>query len=124
MLASSDIYVSAAPYETFGLAVLEAQASGLPIVGVHAGAMIERVPETLGRLVEPGSPERLAAAIVALWREGARPFGARARLMAETSFSWAHTFRHVFPLYHEALARTRLARNASLRGQVAEPALR
>ena len=38
-LASSDIYVSAMADETFGISIIEAQASGLPIVGVAGGAM-------------------------------------------------------------------------------------
>ena len=39
----ADIYVSAMADETFGISVIEAQASGLPVVGVAAGAMVDRV---------------------------------------------------------------------------------
>ena len=46
-LASSDIYVSAMADETFGISVIEAQACGLPVVGVAAGAMTARVPRNL-----------------------------------------------------------------------------
>ena len=42
-LASADIYVSAMADETFGVSIVEAQASGLPVVGVAAGAMLDRV---------------------------------------------------------------------------------
>ena len=42
-LASADIYVSAMADETFGVSVIEAQASGLPVVGVADGAMLDRV---------------------------------------------------------------------------------
>jgi glycosyltransferase involved in cell wall biosynthesis len=42
-LASADIYVSGMADETFGLSIVEAQASGLPVVGAAAGAMIDRV---------------------------------------------------------------------------------
>jgi alpha-1,6-mannosyltransferase len=104
LFASADLYVSAAPHETFGLSVLEAQAAGLPVVGVRAGAMIDRVPPALGRLAEPGSAASLAEAIVGLWREGARPFGRRARRLVETSFSWRQTFERLFPLYQDVLA--------------------
>ena len=44
-LASADIYVSGMADETFGISIIEAQASGLPVVGVAAGAMIDRVTE-------------------------------------------------------------------------------
>ena len=36
-LASADLYVSAMADETFGISIIEAQASGLPVVGVAAG---------------------------------------------------------------------------------------
>jgi alpha-1,6-mannosyltransferase len=36
-LASADVYVSAMADETFGVSIVEAQASGLPVVGVAAG---------------------------------------------------------------------------------------
>ena len=53
-LASSDIYISAMEDETFGISILEAQSTGLPIVGVRAGAMVERAPSHLGRFGAPG----------------------------------------------------------------------
>ena len=36
-LASADLYVSGMADETFGVSIVEAQASGLPVVGVAAG---------------------------------------------------------------------------------------
>ena len=44
-LASADIYVSGMADETFGISIIEAQASGLPVVGVAAGAMVDRVTD-------------------------------------------------------------------------------
>lgn len=60
MLSSADIYVTAGPHETFGLSVIEAQASGLPVVGVDAGALRDRVPPDVGYLGPAGD----AAAMV------------------------------------------------------------
>lgn len=48
LLASADIYVTAGPHETFALSVIEAQAAGLAVVAVDAGALRDRVPEGLG----------------------------------------------------------------------------
>ena len=66
-LASADIYVSAMADETFGVSILEAQASGLPVVGVAAGAMIDRVDDTTGRLGPIGDAAAMAANILAVW---------------------------------------------------------
>ena len=66
-LASSDIYVSAMEDETFGISLIEAQSAGLPIVGVRAGATIDRVKPHLGRLGKPGDSAEMAANISAIW---------------------------------------------------------
>lgn len=66
-LASSDIYVSAMADETFGVSIVEAQASGLPVVGVAAGAMIDRVTDRIGRLGPVGDTAAMARNILAVW---------------------------------------------------------
>ena len=55
-LASGDIYVSGMADETFGISIIEAQASGLPVVGVAAGAMIDRVTEATAGLARSTMP--------------------------------------------------------------------
>src|SRR3569623_326848 len=67
-LASSDLYVSAMADETFGISVLEAQACGLPVVGVVSGAMHDRVPDGLGLLGRVADTYAMAANVVKLWR--------------------------------------------------------
>ncbi len=56
--------------EGFGIVLLEAMASGKPIVAARAAAIPEVVPH--GVLVEPRQPEALAAAIEALYRSPER----------------------------------------------------
>ena len=41
VLASCDVFCSPSPYETFGLTVVEAMASGVPVVTVKSGAVAE-----------------------------------------------------------------------------------
>jgi alpha-1,6-mannosyltransferase len=82
-LASADVYVSAARFETFGLAVVEAQASGLPVVGQRAGAMIDRVDASCGILLPDLDPEGLARAVPFPGACRAPPGGGRAHLGAD-----------------------------------------
>ena len=104
MLASADIYVSAMADETFGLSVLEAQACGLPVVGFASGAMVQRVPEGLGRLVPLDDVTAMAAAVAAVWAEDPAAMGARAREHVVARFSWAQTFEVLFgEVYARAL---------------------
>jgi alpha-1,6-mannosyltransferase len=110
LLASSDVYVSSMAHETFGLAVAEAQASGLPVVGVRAGAMTERVkdaadhPSGDGYLVPPGDHRAMAARILETPRETWRVMGERARERVVTGLSWDRTFEKMAGIYDAALA--------------------
>jgi alpha-1,6-mannosyltransferase len=104
-LASSDIYVSGMADETFGISVIEAQAAGLPVVGVASGAMPDRVPAGLGYLGPVGDARAMAANVLRVWRGGAAAMGERARAHAER-FDWRFTFEQLFrEIYPAALAR-------------------
>jgi len=97
ILASSDIYVSAMAHETFGISIIEAQAAALPVIGVAAGAMPERVPGHLGLLGPVGDAGAMAENIIQLWKSGkANDIGRKARQHVEDNFSWDRTFAHLF----------------------------
>jgi alpha-1,6-mannosyltransferase len=104
-LACADIYVSAMADETFGVSIVEAQASGLPVVGVAAGAMIDRVTEATGRLGPVGDSAAMAANIVALWRSDRVAVAQQARAHA-LQFGWDSSMEALFGrVYPQAFAR-------------------
>jgi alpha-1,6-mannosyltransferase len=103
-LASADIYVSGMADETFGVSIVEAQASGLPVVGVAAGAMIDRVTDAVGRLGPVGDAGALAANIVRVWNSDRKAMGQQARARA-LQFSWDSSMEALFGrLYPAAFA--------------------
>jgi alpha-1,6-mannosyltransferase len=105
-LASADIYVSGMPNETFGISIVEAQASGLPVVGVAAGAMIDRVPERTGRLGPVGDAEAMAENILAVW---AGDYAAMREAACNEArlFSWDRSMDALFGrVYPAALTRS------------------
>jgi glycosyltransferase involved in cell wall biosynthesis len=108
-LASADLYVSAMANETFGISIVEAQASGLPVVGVAAGAMVDRVPEGLGLIGDVGDAGAMAANIVALLGSDRRAMGRRARAHA-LQFSWDESMALLFGrVYRDAMTRAAAA---------------
>ena len=105
-LASSDLYVSAMANETFGISIIEAQACGLPVVGVAHGAMPARVPAGLGLLGPVDDAAAMAANVGALWAGDHDGIGRAARAHVEQHFSWKATFEQLFlEIYPPALAR-------------------
>lgn len=88
LLATADVVVAPGPIETFGLAALEALASGTPVVA-HAESALPEVIGTAG-VAARGRPGDFATAIAALLgcERGATRAAARAR--AE-SMPWSRT---------------------------------
>lgn len=122
-LASSDIYVSGMADETFGISVLEAQASGLPVVGVASGAMIERVPEGTGLLGPVNDAAAMAANVTALWRGDHAGARQRSLALANAHNRWDQTFEQLIRVEYAAALAARDARRARGWGLPARRAL-
>ena len=104
LMASADVYATAGPHETFGLSVVEAQACGLPVVGVAAGALLDRVPDGTGLLGPVGDAEAFARNVerVAAQRDA---LARAARTLVATRFSWHRTLDALFEIYAQLVAR-------------------
>jgi glycosyltransferase involved in cell wall biosynthesis len=65
--ADADVFVFTSPTETCGLVVLEAMASGLPVIAANAGGVRDNVRHGMtGRLLRPGDADAFARAIAEL----------------------------------------------------------
>jgi glycosyltransferase involved in cell wall biosynthesis len=92
--------------EGFPNAVLEAAASGLPVITTLAtGARDAVVPEVTGLLVPPGYPEAISEAILQLLRDKPRrrAMGAAARRWAVERFSEERVMHLTVALYRELM---------------------
>jgi len=77
LLSALDVYVSASHTESFGLAIAEAMAAGLPVVATATMGALEIIDdENLGRIVSVGDAEALASSVLSLLEDA----NARARL--------------------------------------------
>lgn len=104
LLASADALVSPGEVETFGLAALEALASGTPVLSADDGGGAELVRESrAGLLFESGWPESLAWQLETLLAQDRSQLGARGRAHAVQHHSWDRVFGSVFALYERVI---------------------
>ena len=88
----ADVFVLATLQETYGMAVAEALARGLPVVGTTTGALPELVGDVAGLLVPPGDVGALSGALARMLDDA--PLRARAaagaRRVRERLPTWEH----------------------------------
>jgi alpha-1,6-mannosyltransferase len=104
LLAAADLYVAPGPAETFGLAALEAMASGLPVLSVDRGGVPELVRRSAAGAVYPAGDHDALAEIAASLLDGdLRGLGARAREYAVREHAWPVALARIFAV-HRAVA--------------------
>jgi N-acetyl-alpha-D-glucosaminyl L-malate synthase BshA len=108
LFAQADLFVLPSEQESFGLAALEALASGVPVVASDVGGLPEVVRDgETGRLVPPHDPRALAEAVLDLLRDepGRAAMGLAARADATARFRPGPVLDRLEALYRELLER-------------------
>lgn len=106
LLRGSDLLVLPSRLEGFGLVLLEAMETGLPVVGTRVGAIPEVVADgETGILVPPRDPDALAAALlrVLTWSDVADAMGRAGRARVRSEFSIDRAVRAHERLYEDLL---------------------
>ncbi len=99
LLSSCDAFVHANDAEPFGLIVLEALASGLPVVGIASGGVAESVDESVGQLAPRSTPSAFAGAVEALFRRDLSALRRAARERAVLRHGWDSVFTRLSQIY-------------------------
>jgi glycosyltransferase involved in cell wall biosynthesis len=106
ILASLDISVLPSASESLSNAVIEAMASGLPVVASEVGGNRELIGEGRGILVREGDERELAKAIAELLQDSAlrERLGEKARQFARENFTIENLRKRHAELYADVLA--------------------
>jgi alpha-1,6-mannosyltransferase len=106
LYAAVDLAVAPGPAETFGLASVEALASGNPVLSVNQGGVAETVTRSgAGMLYASGDANHLAEVAEQLLAADLPSLGLLARRYAESHHSWNAVFDRLFSVYRTVLAR-------------------
>ena len=116
MYASCDVFVFPSGTETFGNVVLEAMASGLPVIAVNSGGVKDNVKNGYnGLMCPPRDATSLAGAIIKLAedKQFIESLAANAREHAATK-SWSYIFDQLVSDYSSVLenSQTKLSQTA------------
>jgi glycosyltransferase involved in cell wall biosynthesis len=108
LLATCDLFVLPSLWEGLSMALLEAMATGLPIVASSVSGTVQAIiPNQTGLLVPPGNVIELAEAIDELLSDPsyAQALGAAAKQRAQAEFSAQKQANEHLALYHRSLSR-------------------
>ncbi len=101
-----DVFVAASRQESFGVAVLEASAAGVPVVATRVGGLPEVVdPGITGLLVPPDDVPALAQAIAQLLDDAdlRQRMGEAGRRWVAAHYAWADSVQTMLALYQRLL---------------------
>ena len=104
--ASCRLFVLHSLYEAFGIVLLEAMASGKPIISTEVGGIPEVVINgKTGILIPPRNATKLATAIIKLLSDStlAKEMGEYGRKLAKDKFDWEKIVKTYFRTYAELI---------------------
>ena len=98
---AADLFVHPGVQETFGLAALECQACGTPIIGIRGSYMDDVICHDQDSWAQENSPEALVNAIEHCSERKLSVMGRNAARLTRSLYSWPRVFEELFCIYSE-----------------------
>ena len=106
LLANCDLHVTASEKETRGLTIIEAFASGIPVLAPRAGGVIENIQDGVnGYLYEPGDVDDFIAKLKILVENSTlrHQMGIKGRESIQDKYSWDKTISNLVNIWQEQI---------------------
>lgn len=93
-LAEADCFILPSLKEGFGIAILEAQAAGVPVIGTKVGGILDLIEDgKTGLLIEPKDPQAIAGAVNKIY------LGLRFPQINLEKYNWQNIADKVYEIY-------------------------
>jgi glycosyltransferase involved in cell wall biosynthesis len=106
ILANCDLHVTTSEKETRGLTVLEAFASGIPVLAPHAGGVVENIQNSInGLLYQPGDRDDFIDKLQILVNNSQQrqEMGDSGRQSITGKYSWDNTVQNLIDIWQEQI---------------------
>jgi alpha-1,6-mannosyltransferase len=102
---AADLFVHPGVQETFGLAALESEACGRPVVGIRGSYMDKVIVHSQEDWATENTAEALAAAIEKWTAKELSTIGAKAARLARERHAWPRVFAQLFCIYRDVCSK-------------------
>ncbi|ELS02254.1 glycosyltransferase [Xenococcus sp. PCC 7305] len=106
LLANCDLHVTTSEKETRGLTIVEAFASGIPVLAPRAGGVVENIQDGInGYLYEPGDENDFVEKLTCLVEDTTlrHHMGLRGRESIQDKYSWDNTIKNLVNIWQEQI---------------------